>query len=394
MPTTRVIYQSEALFNTADSVDITSSTAVMTNLTGIQQFSRVQSCNYSLDISRKDVNQYGNLAAIDRVILEQPSISLDFGYLLSDFGNEKALGFVAQQTQNTLTTVTSAAATTSAMGNILTSGFVNTKNYFIRSVAQGNDANSYTVDVVGNAIGSTIAIGNGFLTNYSVNAVVGDFPKASVTCEALNIVIINGNSGTNPAVNISGNSVGGTFWLPSGLTNPNVENPSGAVFPTISALRHGDITFGLTQTAGTAYGGVAITSVASAAIQSFDIGVNLKRVNLQKLGTRYAYSKEIQFPVTLDLSIKALVLDLTTGNLIDVVNTDGTYDAVIKLAAPGTTGLEGVAYVLKRLQLDNESFSSAIGSNKEVTLKFSTQIGSSQQTDRGLFMFETLPVGI
>jgi hypothetical protein len=53
---------------------------------------------------------------------------------------------------------------------------------------------------------------------------------------------------------------------------------------------------------------------------------------------------------------------------------------------------EGVGYVLKRLSLDSQEISSSIGANKSVTLNFTTQVGSPQQTDRGMFMFETLPL--
>lgn len=389
MPTTRVIYQSEALFNTTDIADVTSTV----NQTGfyVQQFSRVQSCNYNFAATRKDVNQYGNLAAIDRVILDQPTVGLDFSYLLSDGGNEKAVGF-SINSQTTLAGVTVANATTPALSGILTSGFVNNKNYFIRTVPQGNDANGFTNDTAGNVLGSTIGIGNGFLTNYSVDAAVGDFPKASVTIEALNMNFSAGNSGINPAVTTSGTNVGGFFQLPTGATNPNPENPGAGVSNTISALRHGDIQFSLTKTAGVDYAGSQVTGSNFSAIQSFNIGLNLKRTNLLKIGSRYAYSKEIDFPVSLELNVKALVQDLTTGNLSDLVAADHTYDALIKLAAPGTTGIEGMGYALKRIQLDSQDFSSAIGNNKEVSLKFSTQIGSPQQTDRGLFIFETLPI--
>jgi hypothetical protein len=389
MPRNRVIYQTEALFNTADTVDVTSSTQTIGS--AIQQFNRVQSCNYNFNISRKDVNQYGNLAAIDRIILDQPTIGLDFSYLICDFWNEKNLGFTVSQSQGNLANVTSAVATTTALSGILTSGFVNTKNYYIRTVAEGNDANSYSVDLLPNTVGNTIGIGNAFISNYSVNAAVGDFPKASVSLEALNMNFSAGNSGIQPGVTSSGTIPGGIFQLPTGLANPNPENPSGTQ-ATVSALRHGDISFLLTQTAGTNFAGTNITSHLSGAIQSFDIGLALKRQPLQKIGSRYAFSREIDFPVSLDLTVKALVQDLTTGNLVDLVNNDATYDATIKLAAPNTTGFEGVAYILKRVQIDSQDFSSAIGSNKEVTLKFSTQIGSPQQTDRGLFLFDTLPV--
>lgn len=390
MPRNRVIYQSEALFNTKDTVDVTSALNPPTQSGSlyINQFSRVQSCNYNFNVARQDVNQFGDLAAIDRVILEQPTVGMDFTYLLSDMNNEKALGFAVIQNQDVITGINRGNATQTALSGILTSGFVNTKNYFIRTVSEGNDASNFGNDSAVNSVSSTIGIGNGFLTNYTVNAAVGEFPNASVSVEGLNMNFSAGNSGVAPGVNVSGNIVGNTFWLPQAATNPNSENSLGK----ISALRPGDVTLTLTKTTGTLYGGVDVTQ--SAALQNFSLTLALDRTPLLKLGSRYAFSREINFPVNLTLSCTALVQDLTTGNLVDLVDNDSTYDATIKLATPISinTGLEGIGYVVKRLTLDSQDFSSSIGANKEVTLNFSTQIGSPQQNDRGLFMFETLPL--
>jgi hypothetical protein len=391
MPRNRVIYQSEALFNTNDLVDVTASTP-QTGALFVNQFSRVQSCNYNFNITRRDVNQFGNLAAIDRIILEQPTVGLDFTYLLADMANEKNLGFSINITGTGIVDITATAAANSCLSGILTSGFVNTKNYFIRTVSEGNDASAFSTDsAANNTPGSTIGLGNGFLTNYSINAAVGDFPTVSVSLECLNMNFSNGNSGAAPGVTAAGNIAGGAFVLPQAATNPNSENNLGKV----SALRHGDITFSLTKTQGQDYAGTDLTT--DAAIQNFSIAMGLTRTPLQKIGSKYAYSREIDFPVTVTLSVTALVQDLTTGNLVDLINTDGLYNAVIRLAAPSiatTNNLanEGVGYVLKRLNLDSQDFSSSIGANKEVTLTFSTQVGSPQQTDRGLFMLETLPL--
>ena len=392
MPRNRVIYQSEALFNTNDNIDVSASTPSQTGALYINQFSRVQSCNYNFNIARKDVNQFGNLAAIDRVIVEQPTVGLDFSYLLSDMANEKNLGFSVIQGQATTAGITSANAVQSCLSGILTSGFVNTKNYYVRTVTEGNDASAFSSDSAPNITqGNTIGLGNGFLTNYSVNAAVGDFPTVSSTLECLNMNFTAGNSGNAPGVTSAGAIAGGIFALPQTATDPNGENALGRV----SALRHGDITLTLTKTTGTAYGGTDVTTAA--AIQNFSITMGLNRTPLQKLGSKYAFSREIDFPVTVSFSVNALVQDLTTGNLVDVINNDATYDAVVVLAAPTSANTnystaEGVGYVLKRLNLDSQEISSSIGANKSVTLNFSTQVGSPQQNDRGLFMFETLPL--
>jgi len=391
MPRNRVIYQSEALFNTNDIVDVTASTPSQTGALFVNQFSRVQSCNYNFNIARKDVNQFGNLAAIDRIIVEQPTVGLDFSYLLSDMGNEKNLGFSVLSQTNTAG-ITSVNATLSCLSGILTSGFVNTKNYYVRTVNEGNDASAFASDAAPNITqGNTIGLGNGFLTNYSINAAVGDFPTVSSTVECLNMNFVAGNSGNAPGVTSAGAIAGGVFALPQTATNPNSENALGRV----SALRHGDITLTLTKTTGTAYGGTDVTTAA--AIQNFSISMGLNRTPLQKLGSKYAFSREIDFPVTISFSVNALVQDLTTGNLVDVINNDATYDAVVVLGAPASANTtlvtnEGVGYVLKRLSLDSQEISSSIGANKSVTLNFTTQVGSPQQTDRGMFMFETLPL--
>ena len=93
MPRNRVIYQSEALY-----VGPTPSTGAQPAGgdfgSRINQLHRIQTANYSFNIERTDVNQFGELAAIDRVNLDTPTVTLDFSYLLANLQNERALGFV------------------------------------------------------------------------------------------------------------------------------------------------------------------------------------------------------------------------------------------------------------------------------------------------------------
>ena len=97
MPRNRIIYQSEALFagpspatgfhlTTGAGNDLSKTTApngfLGTNKSRIKELQRIQTANYSFNITRQDVNQFGELAAIDRVILESPTVSLDASYIL------------------------------------------------------------------------------------------------------------------------------------------------------------------------------------------------------------------------------------------------------------------------------------------------------------------------
>jgi hypothetical protein len=97
--------------------------------------------------------------------------------------------------------------------------------------------------------------------------------------------------------------------------------------------------------------------------------------------------------MTVSASIDALVADLTTGSISDVINCDDSYDITVNLLRPSNCPGDGDAvkeifaqYQLKNCKVDAQSFSSDIGSNKSVTLDFSTQIGGPNQTNQGLFM--------
>ena len=85
MARNRVIYQSEALFVSKD--------ASLLEAADHKQIERVQSANFSYTINRQDINQFGELARIDSVILDAPTVSTDFSYYLTDGFNERALGF-------------------------------------------------------------------------------------------------------------------------------------------------------------------------------------------------------------------------------------------------------------------------------------------------------------
>ena len=88
MARNRVIYQSEGLFVSDDA----SSTGAVSH----EQLGRVQSANYSFTINRQDVNQFGDLARIDSLVLDPPTVNLDFSYYLADGFNERSLGFFVQ----------------------------------------------------------------------------------------------------------------------------------------------------------------------------------------------------------------------------------------------------------------------------------------------------------
>ncbi len=383
----RVIYQSEALFVThqytggqivdfvegthyddepghlGDGSEITSGM--------FHQIHRLQSANYNFAISRQDVNQYGNLARIDTAVLEAPTVNLDFTYLVTNGTNEDKLGITTHANQ----------AQTGALSGLLAN--ISGRNYHVLTVAEGTDANADSDSgKSANAANSVISIGNGYITNYSVNAAIGGIPTASVSVEGLNITADSAGTGMHtPAVNTTSNRTGyARFSLP---------NPQSGDVGYI--LRPGDMSIELNDATGLLANFTESTNVTAAHIQSFNIDVPLGRSVLNRLGNAFGFSREIDFPITVSVGISAIVADLKRGNLFDELYDTTKHDLCIAMKKPGTAGggAEQVRFQLKNVTLDSESYSSSIGDNKSVDLSFSATVGGPEDTTNGLFISGT-----
>ena len=380
MPKNRIIYQSEAIYAGPDAVKGAyyneTGTGVDPNLGESNQewvlkpknLQRVQNVNYSFDIARTDVNCFGTLANIDRVVLESPTVSMDFSYYLSDFSNENALGFsIISYGTSTLTSAVSGMLNRES----------DERNYYVRVVKEGNDAVDYAT--TGTGSNDVIGLGNGFLASYTSEGSVGDFPTCSVTVEALNLAFDKGTTGNViPKINpVDGAKATGEKYVLPIATKDLSEYGDG-----YSVIRPGDITLDLgSQSMG--------ATVTDAKIQSYSLSFDLAREPLSRLGSKFAFAREMTFPVTVSLSVDALLGDLTTGNLADVIGDDANnnFNLAVNLKSGATTGDQAhIQYVIKNAKLDGQAYSSSIGDNKTVTLNFSSQIGSSQQTGVGLFM--------
>ena len=366
MARNRVIYQSEALYVSED-ID---STATIKH----EQLERVQSANYSFTINRQDINQYGQLARIDSIVLDPPTASLDFSYYLTDGFNERSLGFYVQNPTNT-------GEIQFASGHMVNNSG---KNFFISTVAEGSDA----IGISG--VESVIGLGNGFLSDYTLDLAVGSLPTVSVTMECANIVADKDIGGLT--------GVGGVATGISGISNPAVSLTDGTPKTDpielslantgesdITALRPGDVTIDIATLDGLTLTDISGTGTTdSIHIQSASLSIPLSRSELQRLGTRFPYSRSVDFPVNATLSINGIVNEMTTGNLANIIDDNST--KTVTLTIKDTDRSDRMIYTLKGCKIDSESFSSSIGSNKTVDLTFSTQIGGIGDTTNGVFV--------
>jgi len=352
MSRNRVISQTQALFAGP-------SPATGAHASGsVKQILRTQSANYSFSIARQDVAQYGQLAAIDRVQTDPPQVNLDFSYLAVDAVNEERLGFVVD-------------GTTSAISGILNKT-EDDRNYFLLTVPEGNDAVGYTA-----GLGEVIGIGNGFLSNYTAEGAVGGFPTCSATVEGLNMRgYLSGTAVPIPAVNpVNGAAIAGVnFTLPSAVSG-FVGQPT--------ALRPGDITLAMNNNSA-----LFAQVSGDVCIQSYNISVDLTRGEVQCLGSKYAKSREIQFPANVTISVDLLMGDLQTGSLANILCQEVGYDTIITLRQPSCAGDGDVAikYTVKNAKLESENFSSSIGPAETVSLTWIASLGGPQDLVNGLFI--------
>lgn len=356
MPTSRIIYNQEALFcgdSPATGFHFSSGSSGV-NL--IKQLHRVQSADYSFNIDRLDVNEFGVLARIDQIIINPPTVDLNFSYLLHSVDNEEILGLTVNNGVSCISGYLSKAE--------------DDRNFFVSIAPQGQDNANFA------GTRSVYGFGNGFLSSYNAEAAVGGLPTASVSISAFNFKAYSVETGNSPAINPSNGTpvTNAPFALPTATTG---------YANAVTALRPGDIEFSLE--------GVNTLGVdpVDLKLQSFSLGVDLGREDIQKLGSLYPSSKEITFPVNITFSAEAIVGDTKTGSLNDILCNDNKFNLRVALKNPAcapTVASTGIVYDVKGAKLTSESFSSSIGPNKTVSFEFSAQISAAQDTNNGLFI--------
>ena len=398
MARNRVIYQSEALYVSKNINSTTSSEHA--------QLKRVQSANYNFSIERQDVNQFGQLARIDALVLQSPTVTLDFTYYPTDGYNEKALGFYVQNTQGsgiyfggTGTGITGVAPydPTAAVEANFASGHMagsSGQNFYIITAGEGSDLNTLTGEYALSGK-SAIAIGNGFLSNYTFNASVGNLPTASVSIEGLNIKssTILGMSG---ATGNSGNFVlsptispilGTELGYIGRLASPTEATGANGLVET-SALRPGDLTISFGDYTGANATGSPLSSLEGARginIQSVSLALPLSRTPIERLGSRFAFARVVDFPIVATMNVSAILNEVESKSLAQMLDDNSKREITLTIKKPGSTQ-NAMLFKFKGSQLQSESFSSSIGANKTVDLVFQTQVGGPSDASNGVYV--------
>lgn len=396
MARNRVIYQSQALFIAPSSTGTQVSGLGKTGpygpdsaatLTGgaslLKKLDRVQNCNFNFTINRQDINEFGKLARIDSIVMESPTVGLDFSYYITDGLNERLMGFNMYSPNDTANTVQAAQSISGLLGDL------QGNNYYILTVQEGEDVVGTSSSTTPANTNTIVGIGNGFISEYGFDASVGAIPTASVTVEAFNIKAdaLIGNAagvitGTSPAIDILSNPAtkftsSGTAYMLSGAFTTGVSN--------VTALRPGDIVLSLSNPDGM----IDVSGANSAHIQSFQFTIPLSRTILQRLGNTFGFARVINVPINMDVTINAIVSELKSMNLFDELLTGTKTNFSISLK--DYNGIEKVRYGISGALLASETYSENLGDNQSVDLTFNLQLGGANDTENGVFMSGSYP---
>ena len=390
------------------------------NRSPIEPLHRVQSANFNFTINRQDINEFGKLARIDSIVMESPTVGLDFSYYITDGGNERKMGF------NLPTNCSGLAGTPAGIGRQASTEYAWTgdgcvsgysalsgliedtqgNNYFILTTSEGEDVQGDLVTTTATDF-DVIGIGNGFISDYTIDASVGAIPTASVSVEAFNIRMndkISGalDQGSAGGGNVTGNQVPGVNDTDGQLVDINYNFEGGTINTTgegadaITALRPGDILLEFLDPEESQFndGFTTLSGAGAAHIQSFGITVPMSRTVLGRLGNTFGYARVIDLPMNIDVSVSAIVSEMNTGNLFAKLASTDKVDFRLTLrrsAATGKAGADAVVIDVKGARLEGESYSSTIGDNETVDVTFSTQIGGSNDTNNGIFIRGSYP---
>jgi hypothetical protein len=414
MARNRVIYQSQALFIAPNSTGIQVSGfgianpqsivyttgALASGLSLLYKLDRVQNCNFNFTINRQDINELGQLARIDSIVNDTPTVGLDFSYYVTDGLNERLMGFnfSGRSSAADLQCVSNSSAISGLM--VDTQG----NNYYILTVEEGEDVVGANLASGSNTNSSSvIGIGNGFITEYSLDASVGSIPTASVTVEGFNIKSdVNRVSNLDNLTSVLTGSSPAIDYSQTPATRLTGTNRSYAInagnlttgVSTISALRPGDIVLTMPVNDG-------FTELDDAGnkahVQSFAFTIPLTRTVLQRLGNVFGFARVLEVPLNMDITISAIVNELQEADIFDqLCGSAGKKDFTVTLnqcADVGDAITPKLVYNIRGAILNSESFSTDIGGNQTVDLTYNVQIGGANDTGNGVFMSGSYTTG-
>lgn len=309
----RIIYQSE-------SVKIDNTTAI-----------GVQSCSYGLDVTREDVLQFGDLGAVDRIILEAPVANMEVSMYVNGLQGNK-------------------------LNNIIEKGVAGSGIDCIVSLgAEGTDFDAAASDM------SSVGIVSGSLTSFSAEATVGAIPTLTM-----------GFEGTD-------------------LSYAPTDAPAGTPATNINVVTQSGVIVDMSQVTGTFTGHYVHPQSCSV---SFDLGVEgLQELSyetsegLVSAGNKFQYARVPSYPASASMELEAFAIDagmtMTLAALQQKASEGNAGNANLGGKINVGVDMGGTKFTLVNSTLDSVAFSSSIGDTAATcNATFSVSIGGPNSNSR------------
>lgn len=391
---------------------------------------RVQSVNFSVAVNRENLKEIGSEDFIDRKIVSEPEIELNFDYLVTDGYEENIIGlnvYPKHQEYTDYYGVRELEEDFSKRGTIY-NHIKENKDFFLAVGSEQFDVLANLTGEYGTSEYDIAGFGNCFITNYSVSASVGSFTTASVGVKASNITyscnkdysvvkILEERAAVLQQKDINEDDFGSFVQLESegniklerdGTTYTkffdSIERPSldlknkaarienhGLIFEPLtyhgvtSAIPPGGINIKIKSMD---HGGPTLDSDPEniddycfepmASIQSFSLNVPFEREDLVGFESMHAYGRKMKYPQLGTMDFEMFTTAFKNGRFENILCDDGVYDVEVELSnncqlwcVRSVERDKYLKYTIKHAKLESYSYGLDIGGNATVNCSFS-----------------------
>jgi hypothetical protein len=389
----------------------------------IHFFNRIQKADVSVSVNRQNIKHLGSDSFLDRKIVSEPQINVNFDYFLTDGHEESVLG------------LNIASGHQSVSGTIY-ENLREDKTAFLIIGEEPFDLTGYAAKP-GKFKGCTaLGLGNCYLTDYTISASVGSVAQASASmkCSNINYQCVDGHTWEEilEAIGAILNQTDladddfirfqddGKIILNAEATNTEMKglkHPSldlenkgaeitgtGLVFDPIlynsaaAALAPGGIKVKLENLniGGPLLSGDFIGSCLTGHVnlQSFNVKVPFEREDLYGFESIHAYGRKMKYPQLGNISFELTSSAFQSGEFTEILCNDREYNIEILLNNQCSFSCLGSAdkdtfmkLIVNNAKFDNYSINNDIGSISTVSCNFSFGMSKSE----GFFMSGSYP---
>jgi len=339
--------------------------ANQTGISSLRSLNRVQSSSISIQTPVSRSKQLGSFDYTFQKYLTYPKITTKVNYYLTDNTNELVLNLITN-------------GQTGAFYNLAESQ----KDINLFYVLTNNNAEDFTD--IGSLSGYNIfGVGNAFLTNYSIEASVGNVPSASVEFDCVNILFQNYTGCLVSGSTVLGGTVLPAIDLTGGykstgvyLLNPfnfNSANYISNQFDRPAALRYGDLILQLQQPL---IGGIRYSGTVQANITSFNVSLPLERRDLLGFGNNFPFDKRLIFPIIGTLSFEGIFDSAVTGDFSQIFDDENKYS--FDFTFKNCNNEDQLKIGIDNAMVETQSLNLSIEENMSFSSSFSFEVSDKQ----------------